>query len=245
MTYKTSNFDEEFFSIGGYSSIPDGKYKCIKDFRLEDLSVEDANSPTGRGRETAAPRGYDAERVARIIDDGERVSASWFDVQYDNWYHNLLECKTCISEYKNGQTGRFKLWKKHHEKLLGASNQYPDTFSNYQFLIYTIFDDSVREVGKLRVCPIVIEALIDDWHQEHHETMGVAYAKQLSWTRLLSALELDIEVLRQNEVVRANIKSDQVDRLQSQVDYDTWRKNPFEDIDNPYPVCGPSCDIQH
>jgi hypothetical protein len=233
------DFDAEFFDH------PD--YKHRKNYRFEDLSAEDANNPRGRGRETAAPRGYDFERLISKINDGTRVSAPWFDVQWGTYTHRhcLSECKVCISEYDNGQTGRFRLWQKHHEKLLGAPNHYPNTFARYSFVIYTICEGRLREIGKIRVPPVIIESLVDNWHQEHHDTMGLEYTTQLSWTHLVSALDLDIGAFRRNEVVIATIESDQIDRLQSQVDYDTFLNNPFEDIDDPYRVCGPSCDIQH
>lgn len=232
-----TDFDAEFFDH------PD--YKYLNNFRFEDLSAEDANNPTGRGRETAAGRGYDFERVISKINHGTRVSAPWFDVQWERntGRHYLSECKACISEYKNGQTGRFRLWKKHHEKLVGARNHYPSTSTHYHFVIYTICDGHVREIGKFRVSSIIIESLIDNWYLEDHDSMGLEYTTQLSWTYLVSALDLDIGAFRRDEVVTATVEKDQIDRLRSQVDCDIQLKNPFEDIDNPYPVCGPSCDI--
>lgn len=171
-------------------------------YRLEHLPPQKANKPDGRGTDTAAARGYDVERVAKYLFDGTRSDDSWYDVRLDADSRPggnsicFLECKSCIDEYPCGITATFKIWKPHHYELLGCCGDSDNRQGRYLFLIYTVLDETAYEVGKFIVHPLVISELTDEWRDEHHTTMGHTKSREISWTRLTSALDITIDDLR-------------------------------------------------
>jgi len=92
---------------------------------LEDIKSESIPACSGRGRETAAVRGYNAERLAHSVFDS---CHGHFSVSLQPWYDTYasgggetslrIESKSCISRYPSGSYGRFRIWRHHHDTLI-------------------------------------------------------------------------------------------------------------------------------
>lgn len=179
-----------------------------------DVSLEDVRGsvPTcsGRGSETAAVRGYNTERLANVIFSPTRLFFSssdqpWYDT-YVNTDHDIgcwIESKSCIQRYPCGQYGRFRIWKHHHERFIEEAQSFllDTVVFMYFFLVYTIEDDDVREVGKLIVPPEQIDSLIDTWSVRDHTSMGQCRARDISWSLLLKRLDVPKPVFREQSIV--------------------------------------------
>lgn len=179
-------------------------------YRLEHLSPEEGNTPAGRGTETAGPRGYDTERLVSKIYDGKRDDReSWYDVEVPQVQTDpqttrrmLIECKSCIDEHPSGKTGTFKIWRKHHERLVDAGDVYSDepAHTRYVFLIYTVVDDQAIEIGKFEVNSRWVDHILGEWQFGYHDTMGTEFYQTITWTKLLKELNLSLNALRRTEV---------------------------------------------
>lgn len=110
------------------------------DVKLEDVrDAWDANECFGRGRGTAAGRGYNTERLAAAVLSPGGEFISW---SKENWYDTFCaddnlsfyaECKSCVYEYPSGQYARFRIWRDNHLKLLRKAET---TALNYRFVVY-------------------------------------------------------------------------------------------------------------
>lgn len=170
--------------------------------RLEDLSPEEGNTPSGRGSDTASSRGYDTEKlVSRIFEGTTDNREPWYDVkttytlpERDVEIPHLIECKSCIDQHPNGEKGTFRIWKKHHDRLLESGYRATEErkLVSYVFLVYTIVDSEAIEIGKFKSGAYHIEELIDEWNFVKHETMGYEFCKDISWTKLIEELGISL-----------------------------------------------------
>lgn len=171
------------------------------ELRLEDLrNKRKANVCHGRGRHTAAARGYNAELLARAVFDKRNAlirtpQESWIDVDaqvIDDSPWLDIEAKSCVDRYQKqngeqGRYGRFKIWKPHHDKLL----EYIDSRIRnpiYFFVVYTIDTGVEHEIGKLVAPVALIDSVLDNWRTEDHVTMGEIESREISWRLLLKRL---------------------------------------------------------
>jgi hypothetical protein len=176
------------------------------------LSLEDVRSDGdrcyGRGRSTAAVRGYDAEKLANaVLDERARFTPeSW-----SPWYDTValadegvcnIESKSCVYRYPSGPYGRFRIWKKHHDTLtrFRLPERSPASVA-YFFVVYTIERSREREVGKLLVPATRIDEVIDDWSFRDHPSMGECHARDISWHQLLKRLGVPQEVFVEQDIV--------------------------------------------
>lgn len=180
------------------------------DIKLEDVREKcHANRCTGRGGATAAPRGYNTERLASAVLDPEM---SFFPYTKENWADTYVgadrevpawvECKSCIYQYPSGGYGRFRIWKKHHKALyhyfVGCKR---DVHVLYFFAVYTVENDIEKEVGKLVVPVEQVEETIEDWAVRDHSSMGEEEAKDISWRVFLKRLEVSPAQFENQDVI--------------------------------------------
>lgn len=181
--------------------------------KLEDVREKrGTNSCQGRGSETAAARGYNAELLANaVLDDWglfirTRV-APWVDTfaqpADEFWYK--VEVKCCVDRYEktNGEEGRygsFKIWKSHHEQLVQTIEEdYNESI--YFFIVYTIKNGIEQEVGKLVAPAERVDAVLDNWSCQDHVTMGERKSRQISWRLLLKRLDVSRERFENTDLV--------------------------------------------
>lgn len=178
-----------------------------------DVFLEDVrgNVPhcSGRGKKTAAVRGYNTERLATVVFNGYLIFYAvsigpWFDASSEG-SHGIeftIESKSCVQRYPSGPYGRFRIWKHHHEKFVSESRQpWPDTMFVYFFLVYTVEDGSEREVGKLVVPAEQVDDILDKWTVRDHPTMGTRKARDISWYQLLKRLDVPPDVFKKLPLV--------------------------------------------
>ncbi|WP_277542885.1 hypothetical protein [Haloarcula laminariae] len=177
--------------------------------KLEDVrDVWDGNECDGRGRSTAAGRGYNTERLAGAVLDTE---GDFFSYTSEDWYDTFAsskdmythaECKSCVNRYPSGAYGRFRIWRHHHETLVAKATQ--STEQNcypYFLVVYDIQDDVEREVGKV-VAPVsLVDQALDKWRQQTHGTMGTQQVRDISWHLLLKRLGVSEQRLRAESTV--------------------------------------------
>jgi hypothetical protein len=171
------------------------------EIKLEDVRRGiGTNTCYGRGRKTAAARGYNAERLAYAVLDGHgvfiRVSQkSWIDTIAEpnmNQPGYNVEAKCCVDRYQKqdggqGRYGMFKIWKPHHDKLLNDTKlAVADPI--YFFVVYTVKSRVEKEVGKLIAPAEMIDSVLDNWSSEEHVTMGAKKSRNISWRLLLKRL---------------------------------------------------------
>lgn len=168
------------------------------DIRLEDVrETWSGNECTGRGRATAAGRGYNSERLANAV----LSLRCWFTVSSDeDWFDTFtkiddewsahVECKSCVNRFPSGSHGRFRIWKHNHDQLFETAEEWPcGTLFLYFFVLYTVDDDGVeKEVGKL-VAPVeLVDEALDGWRVIDHHTMGTRQVRDISWRLLFNRL---------------------------------------------------------
>ena len=180
------------------------------EMKLEDVrNARNGNKCSGRGRETAAGRGYNTERLARTVLDKDGVFLSW---SADTWYDNfvtvdeltfLVECKSCVYQYPSETYGRFRIWRTHHRKLVAESAEGSPRgrVPLYFFVVYRVVDGIEREVGKV-VAPVkLIDEALDNWTERTHQTMGTQQARDISWHLLFNRLNVSEKYLKSKETV--------------------------------------------
>lgn len=178
--------------------------------KLEDVRESlTGNKCSGRGRETAAGRGYNTERLAGAVlaTDGVFLSDS-----HENWYDTYapgentssrIECKSCVYRYPSGAYGRFRIWRHHHLAFVADSEQFrsENRLWLYFFVVYEINDGIESEVGKV-VAPVgLVDEAIDNWRKRDHPTMGEQRARDISWHLLLNRLGVSEDRLRAEATV--------------------------------------------
>ncbi|WP_418284178.1 hypothetical protein [Halorubrum sp. DTA46] len=177
-------------------------------FRLEDLPPDIANNPSGRGPDTAAGRGYDVEHVLEYVIDGARISRYRSrdavvrddDSRWGSDEHTVdIEAKSCINWYPSGSAGTFRIWERNHWVLSTTPEAY------YFLLVYRVdASGAAIEIGKIMTPIERIDAIIDEgWTTyDSSQRSGRQYI-DLPWPRVLSALDVSIELLREWELVYA------------------------------------------
>jgi len=177
--------------------------------KLEDVRNSLAgNECDGRGRSTAAGRGYNTERLAGAVlgVDGNFIAytdRSWYDTFALN--ENVsprVECKSCVYRYPSGGYGRFRIWQQHHHTLLGWDLRTPDErVYLYFFVVYEVENGIEREVGKV-VAPVnLVDKVLDKWKERTHQTMGTRHVRDISWHLLLKRLGVSEHELRAEQIV--------------------------------------------
>lgn len=180
---------------------------------LEEFEASDRfdflTSCTGRGRETAAVRGYNIEKFATTVFSEEfkyftSSSESWYDT-FTTGSHDVglrIESKSCVYRYPSGPYGRFRIWGKHHDTINDESQRsLIDTQYVYFFLVYKSTSEGVREVGKL-VAPVEkVDKVLDKWVTRDHPTMGESRVQDISWYQLLKRLEVSKSIFRDQPIV--------------------------------------------
>jgi len=114
--------------------------------KLEDIrEVSGGHEPHGRGRETAALRGYNAELLAdALLGDSESFRkwspGPWADnyVSTQSGINCCIEVKTTIDQYPSQAAGRFRIWAPHHNQLLADADEFSNTkqLTLYLFVVY-------------------------------------------------------------------------------------------------------------
>lgn len=175
---------------------------------LEDVKSESIPTCSGRGRETAAVRGYNAERLAHSVFD---PSCFYFSISSQPWYDTYasggggvslqIESKSCVSRYPSGPYGRFRIWKHHHDKLIKKHNSTEIFRRLYFFVVYTTTPETVKEVGKLVAPPVQVDEALDKWTVRDHPTMGERQARDISWNLLLKRLGVPKSVFQELPIV--------------------------------------------
>lgn len=162
---------------------------------LEDV-YGDIPTCSGRGQDTAAVRGYNAERLANAVFSTLTKFHTYSD---DPWYdtfavgsedvNTYIESKSCVYRYPSGPYGRFRIWKPYHEKFVStARSWYSDDPFLYFFCVYTVKHGVEREVGKLVVSAERVDEVLNSWSVRDHPTMGDQKARDISWHQLLKRL---------------------------------------------------------
>lgn len=180
------------------------------DVRLEDVRGEwKANECTGRGEGTAAPRGYNTERLAGAVLDPDRSFVAFSNQQWADTYIGIdrevpiwVECKSCIYRYPSGGYGRFRIWRKHHSRLYyeSAVSNWP-AHAVYFFVVYTVEYGIEKEVGKLVVPVEQVDDVIEEWTVRNHSSMGEEEAKDISWRVLLKRLGVLSEQFETDDLI--------------------------------------------
>jgi hypothetical protein len=178
---------------------------------LEDVEADlFTNECSGRGSDTAAPRGYNVERVAAgIFDSYGRFhryrSEPWIDtIEWANDTELRIESKACIHRYPSGGYGQFRIWQSHHYSLTNIPDSLPEHKRLYFFLVYTVKGDEdgdATEIGKMAVEAEIIDELIADWRWIDHETKGFEQVRDISWHLLLSRLGVSVEQFRDDDII--------------------------------------------
>ena len=172
--------------------------------KLEDVrEAWGGNECTGRGRSTAAGRGYNTERLARAVldTDGGFVAYAnrcWYDtfVNGENVY-SRIECKSCVYRYPSGGYGQFRIWQHHHHRLFGQSQiSSEEHFYGYFFVVYEIESGIEKEVGKVLVPVDLVNQALDGWTTQTHQTMGTQKVRDISWHLLVNRLGISAQRLR-------------------------------------------------
>lgn len=175
------------------------------DLKLEDVRDQwNSNTYTGRGTETAAGRGYNAERLAKAVldEDGyfflSGVKDSWFDTfVIGDQNHIRVECKSCVNRYPCGPYGNFRIWQKNHTRMVQeAENDLDSRPYLYFFVVYDVENGIEKEVGKLVVPLQEIDQILDSWSTRDHPSMGEEQARDISWNLLLKRLGISRETFR-------------------------------------------------
>ena len=195
----------------------DAKWVVHPDLTLEDVREHDsANECSGRGSETAAARGYNAERLATaVFSSNGRFNAnrehSWFDTKSFGKNSNAvrIESKSCIDRYPSGGYGQFRIWAIHHNTMIEVSSELSYETYVYFFLVYTIEDGDAYEVGKLAADPHVIDDLLSNWRSVRHSTKGTDQVRDISWRQLLSRLGVSVDQFREENIVVVTDSSDE------------------------------------
>jgi hypothetical protein len=179
--------------------------------KLEDVrDTWEGNECLGRGRSTAAGRGYNTERLASAV-IGLRCwfvvipTEDWYDTgtEIDEEWSARVECKSCIYRYPSGAYGRFRIWKHNHDRLIETAKDWgSDTLFLYFFVVYTVENDGVeREVGKV-VAPVdLVDEVLDGWREMDHPTVGTRSVRDISWRLLFNRLGVSPSRLKSEDAV--------------------------------------------
>lgn len=181
-------------------------------FKLEDCrSKFGANTPEGRGPGTASGRGYNTERLVNAVFGNDMISATWSaDSHYDTFvadepHNHRVEAKCCVDQYPSGGSGRFRIWGDNHTAFLSASRDWERKTVSYLyfFAVYTIDSGREKELGKLIATVAQVDEVLDheSWCEQDHETMGTQPVKDLSWTSLLTRLNVSEDRFRNADIV--------------------------------------------
>lgn len=181
--------------------------------RLEDIREQsEGNTCDGRGQATAAPRGYNVERLAawvcRGIPNTLGPPEPWYDAHlifgHEHDYdvtHMKVECKSCVNRYQSGTYGRFRIWRKHHERLLKAERRGYHVCI-YFLLVYAIEDGQEVEVGKLAVPIELIDDMLDSWTEMgFHRSMAGKEYRDLSWRQVLAHLDIPVTMFQNEDTI--------------------------------------------
>jgi hypothetical protein len=160
----------------------------------------EGNFCNGRGKGTAAGRGYNAERLAGAVFGPYRIFST---VSPDSWYDNFshrpsdeiyirAEVKSCVYRYPSGRYGEFRIWKQNHDKFVKTARNWSGDRTRfiYFFVVYTVDHGLEREVGKLAVPADQVDQALDNWTLQHHSSMGDIKDRKISWHHLLKKLNV-------------------------------------------------------
>lgn len=183
------------------------------EFRLETIRKNpSANQCGGRGRSTAASRGYNAERLASAVLDPESSidnfsNENLYDVYIDESLSPhadsiYVECKSCVYRYPSGGYGRFRIWEDNHLEFLNKKESSSDEhIFAYFFVVYTIENGVEQEVGKVLVPALHVDHVIDWWSYIEHDSMGETWVRDISWHHLFEKLCVTPEELVEKDAI--------------------------------------------
>lgn len=179
--------------------------------KLEDVrDNHNGNDCRGRGSKTAAPRGYNAERLAEaVLTERAHFFSFTRKDEYDSYIverEMYIECKSCVDRYPSGSYGRFRIWRKNHNSLYEKYERAGPGSCVYFFVVYRVHDGIEKEVGKLIVPVEVVDEIIDDWTERKHNSVGNQEARDISWNALLRELGISKERLEAENII--NLVSD-------------------------------------
>jgi len=186
------------------------------ELRLEDVREEPtANRCNGRGRSTAAARGYNVERLAYAVLNTNGFfylqsdhDLGWYDTHVigslDPFPENPInvECKSCVYRYPSGGYGRFRIWQKNHTAFECLSQI--DIFNRdyaYFFLVYKLENNKEKEVGKAVVPVSQVDSVLDNWNKINHDSMGEQYVRDISWHLLFKRLGISPEEFKHEDII--------------------------------------------
>jgi hypothetical protein len=179
-----------------------------------ELTIEDlrdqgvANECSGRGSSTAAPRGYDVERLATAVFDSIKMFTRYTGVTWTDtkaWGDEMdmirIESKSCIRRYPSGGYGQFRIWKDNHDSLANKRISSRER-RIYFLLVYTVTEDgNAVEVGKLAIETEIMDQLLTDWRQVEHTSRGCKEVRAISWHLLLSKLGVTVDQFEKESIV--------------------------------------------
>ena len=185
------------------------------ELKLEDVRENPfGNHCTDRGSKTAAPRGYNSERLAAAVFGScelflptKEEGRPWFDTKAWSEEHNpvLVESKSCIDRYPSGGYGQFRIWQSSHVALSFMDSTSSRDRALYFFLVYTIENENgnqvSKEVGKLVVDSTTVDEILDNWKYIDHSTMGPKRVRNISWHLLLTRLDISVDRFRQEDTI--------------------------------------------
>jgi hypothetical protein len=185
------------------------------ELKLEDVRENPfGNYCSGRGSETAAPRGYNSERLAAAVFGScglflptKEEGKPWFDTKAWTEERNpvMVESKSCIDRYPSGGYGQFRIWRSPHITLSFMDSPSSRKRTLYFFLVYTIKNENgnqvSKEVGKLVVDSMTVDGILDNWKLIDHSTMGLQQVRNISWHLLLNRLDISVDRFRQEDTI--------------------------------------------
>jgi hypothetical protein len=196
--------------------------------KLEDVREDYwGNECVGRGRETAAARGYNAELLPNALLGKRRDFHSWSPGPWvDNYVPHpsgiacYVEVKIAIKRYPSGGFGRFRIWGSHHHRLVAAAEVYEQSkrLYIYLFIVYTVESGVEREIGKVIVPAEEVDDHLGYGNRVDHVSMGDDRTHSISWKKLIDALGVSAEEFTSKETVDLTVESEPLQRARAHLD---------------------------
>jgi hypothetical protein len=197
--------------------------------KLQDARHErSGNECYGRGRGTAAARGYNAELLSAPLVGKDYFFSKWspgpwVDIcePHPSGVLCYIEVKTAVEQFPSGGAGRFRIWMPNHTRLLTHRRSHRETkgLYLYLFLVYTVKSGVEREIGKVVVPAESVDAQIDSWNRINHVTMGEVLTYTVSWRKLINSLGVSITEFTSQPTVDLTESSEPLKRARSHTDF--------------------------